>query len=69
MSIKQIKIGSATHDIHSVYDGDGRNIKSTYMDLTSAQTASGVKTFTNGIKIGNAKLTYDTTKGALVISF
>ena len=39
------------------------------MNLTSAQTAKGVKTFTDGIKIGSAKLTYDTTKGALVISF
>ena len=38
------------------------------MDLTSAQTASGVKTFSNGIKIGNATLTYDSTNKRLVIS-
>ena len=31
------------------------------MDLTSAQTVSGVKTFSNGIKIGNATFTYDST--------
>ena len=39
------------------------------MDLTSAQTASGVKTFSNGIKIGSASLTYDSTNKRLVISF
>lgn len=39
------------------------------MDLTSAQTASGVKTFSNGIKIGSATLSYDSSLGALVISF
>lgn len=39
------------------------------MDLTSAQTASGVKTFSNGINIGSANLTYDSASGALVVSF
>lgn len=39
------------------------------MDLTSAQTASGVKTFTNGINIGDANITFDSTAGALKISF
>lgn len=38
------------------------------MDLTSAQTASGVKTFSNGIKIGNATLTYDSKNKRMVIS-
>ncbi len=38
------------------------------MNLTSAQTASGVKTFTNGINIGNALLSYDSENQRLVIS-
>ena len=38
------------------------------MDLTSAQTASGVKTFSNGIKVGNATLSYDSTNKRMVIS-
>ena len=46
---------------------DGTSLKA--MDLTSAQTASGVKTFSNGIKIGNASLTYDSTNKRIVISF
>lgn len=43
------------------------------MDLSSAQTASGIKTFTNGVKIGTdgagISLTFDSTESALVISF
>lgn len=42
---------------------------SSKMDLTSAQTASGVKTFSNGINIGSANLKYDSSAGALTISF
>lgn len=42
---------------------------SSKMDLTSAQTASGVKTFSNGINVGSANLKYDADAGALVISF
>ena len=38
------------------------------MDLTSAQTASGIKTFSNGIKIGSATMKYDSTTKAIVIS-
>lgn len=38
------------------------------MDLTSAQTVSGVKTFSNGIKVGNATLSYDSTNKRMVIS-
>lgn len=38
------------------------------MDLTSAQTASGVKTFSNGIKIGNTTMSYDSTNKRLIIS-
>ena len=37
------------------------------VDLSSAQTVSGVKTFSNGIKIGSATIKYDSNK--LVISF
>lgn len=40
-----------------------------YVDLTSAQTIGGVKTFTDSIIIGDATLTYDDTSTALVISF
>ena len=40
-----------------------------YVDTSSDQTVSGVKTFSNGLQIGNAKLTYDSTAGALKISF
>lgn len=42
---------------------------SSYMDLTSDQTSTGIKAFSNGVNIGNASLTYDSTKSALVISF
>lgn len=38
------------------------------MNLTTAQTAKGVKTFSDGINIGNASLTYDSTNKRLVIS-
>lgn len=40
-----------------------------YVDLTSAQTVSGQKTFTGGVKIGDALLTYDSTNKAIVITF
>ena len=41
------------------------------MDLTSAQNASGIKTFIDGIEIGDegVQLTYDSTEGALRITF
>lgn len=39
------------------------------VDLTSAQTVGGTKTFTDSIIIGDATLTYDDTSAALVISF
>ena len=38
------------------------------MDLTSAQTVSGIKTFSNGFKIGNATFTYDSTNKRIAIS-
>ena len=40
-----------------------------YVDLTSAQSISGQKTFTGGVKIGDALLTYDSTNKAIVITF
>ena len=41
------------------------------MDLTSAQSASGIKTFIDGIEIGDegVQLTYDSTEGAFRITF
>ena len=41
------------------------------MDLTSAQIVTGVKTFTNGIEIGDegVQLTYDAPEGAFKITF
>ena len=70
MAIKQITDSNgAVHDIHAYADENGKNFVTGYMDLASAQTASGIKTFNNGINIGSAKLTYDSTNSALVISF
>lgn len=40
-----------------------------YVDFTSDQTAYGVKSFPDGIKIGNAHLFYDAVEDAVVISF
>lgn len=44
---------------------------SDYVDLTSDQTATGVKTFTNGIEIGDegVQLTYDAEEGAMRFTF
>lgn len=39
-----------------------------YVDFASAQTVSGVKTFSNGLKIGNVTITHDTTNNRLVIN-
>ena len=36
---------------------------------TSAQSFKGVKTFADGIKLGDATITYDSTKGAVVFTF
>lgn len=38
------------------------------VDLSSEQTITSTKTFSNGIKIGNATLTYDDTNKCLVVS-
>ena len=40
-----------------------------YMDLTSDQTTSGVKTFSNGFKLGNATFTFNNDDNAVVIAF
>lgn len=39
------------------------------VDLTSNQAINGVKSFENGIQIGDAKLEYDSTNKRIVISF
>lgn len=39
------------------------------VDMTSEQEITGIKNFYNGIKIGNANLNFDSSVGALVISF
>lgn len=39
------------------------------VDKTSEQEVTGIKNFSNGIKIGNANLNFDSSVGALVISF
>lgn len=38
------------------------------VDLTSTQTVDGVKTFSNGIKIGDATVSYNSEDKALVIN-
>lgn len=38
------------------------------VDLTSDQVIDGVKTFSNGLKIGNATITHDIENKRLVIS-
>ena len=48
---------------------DVENVLSSCMDLTSDQTATGIKTFTNGINIGNAFLHWSDDDNALVFSF
>jgi hypothetical protein len=42
-------------------------IQSSYVDKSSAQEISGVKTFKNGLKIGEAELVWDSTNKALKI--
>ena len=42
-------------------------IQSTYVDKASAQEINGVKTFKNGLKIGDAELVWDSTNKALKI--
>lgn len=69
--------GNGTTLTNGVYDGSAAktvNITPSAigaMDLTSAQTASGVKTFTNGIVIGNngVHLSYDAEEGAMRFTF
>lgn len=39
------------------------------MDLETDQAAAGIKTFVNGIKIGDAELTYDSSRKRITISF
>lgn len=39
------------------------------VDLTSAQTISGLKTFSNGLKVGEAQFIFDSSTQSLVLSF
>lgn len=39
------------------------------VDLTTEETISGVKTFSNGMNIGDAQLKYNSTDKAIEISF
>ncbi|MBE5927590.1 MAG: hypothetical protein E7270_11605 [Lachnospiraceae bacterium] len=59
--------GSAAKSVNITPASIGAQAAGSYMDLASAQAATGVKTFSNGIKIGSAKLTY--SSDALIISF
>ena len=43
--------------------------KDEVVDLTSEQTITGAKTFSNGVNVGDASITYDKTNKRLVISF
>ncbi len=61
-------LGSAAYANTSAFQPAGSyQPAGNYMDLGSTQTASGVKTFSNGIKIGSATLTY--SSNALTITF
>lgn len=45
------------------------NADAKYVDKTTAQTISGLKTFSNGLKIGASTLAYDTTNQCITITF
>ena len=63
ISINTSNISSLTTKVNDLENKVPTNV----VDLSSAQTVSGVKTFSNGIKIGDATLTYSSDK--LIISF
>ena len=48
-------------------EGAITTLQNTYVDKTSAQTITGVKTFQNGLKIGDIKLEWDSANQALKI--
>ena len=48
-------------------EGAITSIQNTYVDKASAQTITGVKTFQNGLQIGDAKLVWDSATNALKI--
>ena len=60
--------GSAAKTVNITPASIGAQVAGSYVDTTSAQTVGGVKTFSSGIKIGNATLSYDSTNEALVIT-
>ena len=53
-----VKLASSSGDTVTTLLTAIQNLPNTYVDFTSAQTISGFKTFTSGIKIGNATLTW-----------
>ena len=61
-------LGSAAYTASTAYATAGHG-HTNYVDLTSTQTVSGVKTFTNGIKIGAGTVTWDADAAAFVFSF
>ena len=50
-------------------DIEALDLDNNYMDLSTDQTAGGIKTFTDGIKFGDAFLHWSSGDNALVISF
>ena len=53
-----VKLASVSGDTVTELLADLSALPQTYVDFVSAQTITGVKTFTNGIKIGGATLTW-----------
>ena len=53
-----VKLASASGDTVTELLTALQNLPNTYVDFTSAQTISGFKTFTSGIQIGGATLTW-----------
>lgn len=53
-----VKLASASGDTVTTILTAIQNLPNTYVDFTSAQTISGFKTFTSGIQIGGATLTW-----------
>lgn len=76
-------LGSAAYTASTAYAASGHTHDDRYyteteintklnnmVDLTTNQTVSGIKTFANGIKLGEfASLSYDSSAGAVVITF
>ena len=63
------ELAAGNIDENALYLTPNENIDA--VDLTSDQTVTGVKTFANGIEIGDegVQLTYDASEGAFKIMF